>query len=157
MKTRMLVMIYIFFVVMFLLTGSSATEKKIIPVDDAVKIFEGIYINTEYSGFSIRYPQKFVISTDKRIEERALATQADPSIRAEYKIVECWTDSKGNTYCTVAVKYYTGYRLQQLWKLDESGNTLEINSKYAVHGEYPTEIDPNPDSSLYYYKIYYRQ
>ena len=53
-----LVLAVLFFV------GSCSTGKKIISVDDAMKQFERVYINTECSGQDPDYPQKVVITSD---------------------------------------------------------------------------------------------
>jgi hypothetical protein len=59
-------------------------------------------------------------------------------------------------YCTVDVKWPKGSPYKALWRLDKSGNTLEINLIYGSGGEYPTEIDPNAPGLLNYW-IGYRQ
>jgi hypothetical protein len=50
MKTRMFVSILILVLAVLIIIGSCATGKKMITVDDAMKRFEGVYVNTEYSG-----------------------------------------------------------------------------------------------------------
>jgi len=89
---------------------------------------------------------------------RASATSEYPSFKGEYTVAKSWTYSKGKMYCIVDVNYYSIVRSQELWKLDKSGKTLEMNCKRGHGGEYPTKIDPNVDPyGLLIYCIYYRQ
>jgi len=157
MKTRTLVSILILVLAVLIIAGSCATGKKMITVDDAMKKFEGVYVNTEYSGQKPTQPQKFVITSDGRMEDWSHATNEYPSYKGTYTVAESWMDSKGNMYCKVDLNY-GGARTQELWKLDESGNTLEVNYKYKYGsgGEYPIKIDPDVESPLYYC-IWYRQ
>jgi len=158
MKTRKLVIILILIAAVLIIVGSCATGKKIITVNDAMKQFEGVYINTEYSG-SMKDAQKIVIASDGRIERWLKATQTTFSIRGEYKIVESWKDSKGNIYCKVDV-IWRGIGTKELWRLDKARITFERNWIFAVQEEHPTEINPNPDPNVsitIYYQIYYRQ
>ena len=161
MKSRMFVAICSMLLVVFIFVGGCAARKKIISSDDAMKKFAGVYINTEYSGEGYDYVQKKVLTSDGRWENWALATNKNPSMRGEYKVVESWMDSKGNIYCSVDARTYIHEdKTKELWKLDKSGKILEMNYKYAIRGEYPTRIDPNPDPDAVptlYYLIYYRQ
>jgi len=156
-KIRMFVLILILVLAVMNIVGSCATGKKMITVDDAMKQFEGVYVNTEYSGQKGTHPQKFVIISDGRIEDWSLATNEYPSFRGTYTVAESWMDSKGNSYCKVDATYGFTKSLQ-LWRLDKSGNTLEVNFMFFSGGEYPTKIDPDvePNGPLYYC-IYYRQ
>ena len=159
MKTRMLVLILILVFTVLIVIGSCATGKKIISVDDAMKKYSGVYVNTECSGEGYTHPQKKVITSDGRIEDWALVTSTNPSRKCEYKVAKSWMDSKGNTYCTVDAKLHEA-RTKGLWKLDKSGKILEVNYKITVRGEYPKKIDPNPDPNVIptlHYCIWYRQ
>jgi len=157
MKTKMVISISILGLAVIIIAGSCAIGKKMITVDDAMKRFEGVYVNIEYSGQKMTQPQKFVITSDGRIEDWSLATNEYPSFKGKYTVAESWTDSKGNMYCKVDLNY-GGARTQELWKLDKSGKTLEVNFNFGSGGEYPTKIDPNvePYGPLYYC-IWYRQ
>jgi hypothetical protein len=157
MKTRTFVSILILVLAVMVIAGSCATGKKMITVDDAMKQFEGVYVNTEYSGQEITQPQKFVINSNGRIEDWSRATNEHPSYTGTYTVAESWMDSKGNSYCKVDLNYGGG-RTQELWRLDKSENTLEVNFKFGSGGEYPTKIDPDvePYGPLYYC-IWYRQ
>ena len=158
MKTRTFVSTLILVLSVMIVIGSCATGKKIISVEDAMKQFEGVYVNTEYSGQNPYFPQKCVITSDGRIEKWALATSEYPILKCEYTVAKSWMDSKGNMYCNVDAKSVTRGRTQELWKLDKSGKTLEVNYMEGHVGEYPTKIDPNvdPDGPLFYC-IWYRQ
>ncbi len=66
--------------------------------------------------------------------------------------------STRNMYCTVDVNTGTGAKMQELWRLNKSGNTIEANFKYGTAGEYPEKIDP--DAEVYgplFYWIGYRR
>jgi hypothetical protein len=159
-QTRTLVSILILVFAVLIIVGSCATGKKIITVDDAMKKFEGIWINTEYAESDFMHPQMFIITSDGGIEYRQLSTKTIPTNQGKYTVAESWTDSKGNIYSTVDTKWKIGWHTQELWKLDKSGNILETNYKLTMDEEYPTKIDPNPDPNAFtpiYYCIYYRQ
>jgi len=157
MISRMLVSIIIFVLALLIVAGSCTTGKKIISVNNAIKDFEGIFVNTEYPG-SLRYPQKIVITSDGRVGTWFQSYPKNFSDSAEYKIVESWRDSKGNIYCKVDAIWGGGLGTNELWRLDKARITFERNYIYAVHEEYPTEINPNPEASIaVYYMIYYRQ
>ena len=162
MKNRSLVSILILVLAVLIIIGSCATGKKIISVDDAMKDFEGVYVNTEYTGEGEGYthPQKKIITFDRKWEYWALATNTSPSWRGEYKVAESWKDSKGNTYCTVdASTYIYDNKTKELWKLDKSRKILEVNYQWTFHGKYPIKIDPNPDPTIIptlLYCIWYR-
>jgi hypothetical protein len=160
MKTRSLVLVAVFFVVVLSGEEGYASEKQVIAVDDAMKIFEGVYVNIEYSGEGYTHPQKRVLTLNGEWENWRIATQNFPSMKGEYRVVNSWMDSKGNTYCSVEARTYIhDDRTKELWKLDKSGKILECNFITAIRGECPNEIDPNPDPTIIptvYYQIYYR-
>jgi len=160
MRTRTLVSIVILVLAVLLVISSCATGKKMITVDDAMKKFEGVWINTEYEELDFMHPQKLIVTSDGRIETRQLSTQTIPSDKGEFTVAESWTDLKGNMYCTVDVKWQMVGRTKELWKLDTSGDIHEINYMLSFGDEYPTTIDPDPDpnaATALYYSIYYRQ
>ena len=161
MKTRTLVSILILVLAVMVIAGSCATTKKAISEEDAMKEFEGVYVNTEYSGEGYDNPQKCVLTSDGRWENWALATNTSPSWTGEYKVAESWMDTEGNIYCTVDARLFiTNDRKKELWKLDKSGKILEINYIYTIRGKYPSKIDPDPDPTItptLYYCIWYRQ
>jgi hypothetical protein len=66
-------------------------------LNDAMKKFEGVYINTEYSGEGYTHPQKKVITSDGRYDDWVLATNTYPSWKGEYKMADSYMDSRGNT------------------------------------------------------------
>jgi len=100
-QTRTLASILILVLAVLIIAGSCATGKKMITVDDAMKQFEGIYVNTEYSGLKTTQPQKYVITSDGRVEDWSIATNEYPSFRDQYTVVESWADSKGNMYLSL--------------------------------------------------------
>ncbi len=129
MKSRTLISVVILIMVVLIIAGSCATGKKIISVDDAMKQFEGVYVNTEYSGQDVYHPQKFVI-TNK------------------------WIDSTGNIWYTlirdageIAGQDYG------LCKISDSGKTWEY---IFASEDYPIE-EWESDKFEYNYRIRYRQ
>ena len=153
MKARTFVSILILVLAVMVIAGSCATMKQAISIDDAMKEFAGVYVNTEYDGNRKTQPQKYVVTSDGKIEDWALATNERASWKGEYVIVESWVDSEGNIYCTVDTKYYTGSTTKELWKLDKTRSTFEEQFKLGRGGEYPTKIDPDvePYGPLYYW------
>jgi hypothetical protein len=157
MKTRMLVIILILVLLVLIVAGSCATGKKAITIEDPIKNINGVYVNTDY-GERAYQPQKIVITFDGRFEDWELATQETASGNGEYTIAKSWVDSKGNMYGTVVVKYHGSSTVEELWKLDKTGNTLEMNFRYGSGDDYPTKIDPDVEhNGPLFYCIYYRQ
>jgi hypothetical protein len=161
MKKQALVILVAIVVTVTLKIGSYATENKMISIDDAMKIFEGTYVNTDYSGQGFTHPQKIVLSSNGEWEIWRIATQKNPSMKGEYQVENSWMDSKGNIYCTVESRTYIhNDRTKELWKLDKSRKIYEANFITAIRGDLPREIDPDPDPNIIptlYYQIYYRQ
>ena len=143
--------IFILIIVVLIIAGSCATGKKIISTNKAIRQFEGVYVNTEYTGYVELYPQKRVIYQDGRMEVYDKATNKSPTYKNEYTIDESWSDSAGIVYSTVIVEWTpTGNTTLELWKLDKRNDTFEVNfnlySLYEdVSKEYPTKIDPDLD------------
>ena len=159
MKTNASVFSVSIIVTVLLISASGATGKKMVEVDDAMKSISGIWVNTEYSGTDIFHPQKFVLTSDGRVEFWMNTTLEYPTATGKYNVTKSWTDLKGNLYSTIELEYYDGDKSQDLWKLDKSGNTLEVNYRMAGSG-YPERIDPNPRAKppqYEYYFILYRQ
>jgi hypothetical protein len=164
MKISMLNSLIVPAIIVLIITNCFAAGKKIIPSSDAMKQFEGVYINTEYSGLDLFHVQKYIIRANGIAEKHSKATVDSFSMNGEYEILESWSDSNGNLYCKADVRWSDSTAIE-LWRLDESGNTFEVNSKYFFLGheiihEYPKEIEQNPESNIYpklYYCIYYRQ
>lgn len=162
-KKSRLLSIFILFLVL-IIAASSATGKKIISTNDAMKKLEGVYINTEYSGYIDMFPQKRVIFLDGKMETYNKATNGSPTFKTEYTIEESWSDSTGAIYSTVVVEWTpTGNTSLELWKLNQKGDVFEVNfNSYSIYKDvsrdYPNRIDPDlenfPESI---YSIWYRQ
>ena len=163
MKTRTLVSILILVLVALAIIGSCAKRKKAISIEDAMKQFEGVYVNTEYSRFVDLHAQKRVIILDGKIEAYPKVTNESYLYKGEYEIEKSWSDSTGNIYGTVDVKWLDGLTTLELWKLDKARNTFEVNGKIfyphqdVIH-EHPTKIDPKFETlGKLFYCIWYRQ
>jgi len=161
-KSNFLSILIIF--IILIIAASSASGKKILSTDDAMKKLEGVYINTEYSGYIDLYPQMRIIFSDGKMETYNKATNGSPTFKAEYSIEESWSDSTGVIYSTVVVEWTpTGNTSLELWKLDQKGDIFEVNfnlySLYEdVNHEYPTKIDPSSETfPKSIYSIWYRQ
>jgi hypothetical protein len=92
MKTRKPVLFLVVIGLIFI--GSLTYAKKLISINDAMKKYEGVWINEEYTGEKVTQPQKFVITADGGVEDWALATQASPTFRGNHKVVESWIDRR---------------------------------------------------------------
>jgi hypothetical protein len=146
------------FIVALSSVGGYASEKQAIAVEDAMKMFEGTYVNEEYSSWT--YPRRCDIEINGIIREWVNATQKKPSWIGDFKVVECWKDSEGNLYSTLDMRYRGGDFLQELWRIDNSGSTFERTFTRTFGHEYPDKIEPNPDPNAVpklYYMIYHRQ
>jgi hypothetical protein len=165
MKTRTYVSILILVLAVLIISEGFAQKKKVIPIEDAVKKLEGVYVNTEHSGYDYyRHPQKRVIFTNGKMNIYTKATNQSPSYQTEYSIEESWSDSTGIIYCKAIVKIRSGSFISlELWKLDANGDVFEVmfNFYYPnedVSQEYPAKIDSGAEMfPRLSYNIYYRQ
>jgi hypothetical protein len=165
MKTKPLAIILILILAVLIASDGFAKKKNVIPIEDAVKKLEGVYINTEHSGYDYyRHPQKRIIFSNGKMDVYAKATNQSPSFKTEYSIEESWTDSTSVIYCKVIAKIRSGsFTSFELWKLDAKGDVFEVmfNFYYPnedVSQEYPTKIDPDAETfPRLSYNIYYRQ
>jgi hypothetical protein len=141
-----------------------AKRKKAIPIEDAIKKYEGVYVNTEYEGNDYqRHPQKRIIYSDGKMEVYPKTT-GNFSYKTEYSIEESWSDSNGAIYSKVIVKWRHGSNTSlELWKLDTKGDVFEVNFNFYflyedVNKEYPTKIDPNSETfPRSFYNIYIKR
>lgn len=159
-----LLLILILVIAVLIITGSCATGKKIISTNKAMRQFEGVYVNTEYSGYADLHPQKRIISSDGKMEIYTKVSRGSPTFKAEYMIEESWSDSTGIIYSTVIVKWTpTSNTSRELWKLNKKRNTFEVNfNLYSIYEDvsqkYPNKIDPNSETfPKSIYSIWYRQ
>jgi len=162
-KSRFLSILTLILVVL-VIAGSCATGKRIISNERAIRQFEGVYVNNEYSGYVEYYPQKRAIHPDGRMEVYLKANNKSAHFKTEYTIDESWSDSAGAVYSTVTVEWTPGGNTTlELWKLDKRNDTLEVNFNFYslyedVSREYPTRIDPDLDNfPNAAYNIWYRQ
>jgi bla regulator protein BlaR1 len=161
-KVRFLSLMIIFAAT--IMVASLATGKKIISRYDAITQFQGVYVNSEYSGHVESYPQKRIIYPDGRMEVYFKATNQSPNFTNRYTIDESWSDSAEIVYSTVIVEWTpTGNTTRELWKLDKKNNTFEVNfNSYSLYEdvsqEYPEKIDPHAEQfPTSIYSIWYRQ
>jgi hypothetical protein len=123
----------------------------------AIKALAGTWINTKMSGLK-HYTQKLVIASDGKIE--VWLSTSYITVRQVLNVVSSWRDPEGDLYCTADVQTIGETSDQYLWKLSESGNTLEANHKMTRGEPYPKQIDRAPDLTKLpriYYGIWYRQ
>ena len=160
MKARKLLILMVILVTLNAGTECFAKREKPVPTEEAIQKVAGIWVNTEYSGDDIFHPQKFIITSDGIFEYWVATNQEYPTATGQYKILKSWMDSKGNMFIFVDRESYGGAKRQDLWKIDKSGSTLEVNYRQAGKG-YPERINPKPDPqedfSFEYYLIFYRQ
>jgi bla regulator protein BlaR1 len=161
-KLRYLSLMIIF--VVTIMVASIATGKKIISRYDAITQFQGVYVNTEYSGHVESYPQKRIIYSDGRMDVYFKATNQSPNFTNKYTIDESWSDSAEIVYSTVIVEWTPGGNTtRELWKLDNRNDTFEVNFNFyslyeEVSQEYPEKIDPYAEKfPTSIYSIWYRQ
>jgi hypothetical protein len=127
--------------ILFVVVGCLTVGKTPISNEDAVNTIAGIWVNTEYSGQEMAHPQKVVFTLNGIFEEYAIATNTFFFNRGKYIVKECWIDSRGNLYCTVNLLFGVNSGSQELWRLDETGEKLEMNWKYGIGDEFPKRID----------------
>ena len=149
MKTRTLVLILILVFAVLIVLGSCATGKGSYK-RDFKKDFIGTWINPEYNKWTeSRLFAKLVIKSDSLMMAYDAETSEIP-IEITMRIDDRWTDINGFTYYKVFVEWSGYLTIHELWCIDESKQTFELNWYRA---SYPDEINPKSGR----YQIYYRQ
>jgi hypothetical protein len=110
----------------------------------------GTWVNPEYSKYSeLPYAILDVIS-DSEMECYQIESSEWAST-TKLIIDDRWVeDQEPYTYYKVYVEMTGGFIRHELWRIDDSKNTLEIN---WFRSSYPDEVDPKSG----YYLIYYRK
>ena len=110
----------------------------------------GTWVNPEYSKWTeSRLLAKRVVKSDSLLIAYEAETSEWP-FEIELRIDNMWIDDQGYIYYKIYTVASGGFVYHELWRIDESKDTLEINW-YAA--SYPDEINPKSG----YYLIYYRQ
>ena len=69
MKIRTFASILILILAVLITSDGFSKSKKSIPIEDAMKKFKGVYINTEYSGYDFyQHPQKCIIFSEGKMK-----------------------------------------------------------------------------------------
>jgi hypothetical protein len=170
MKTRTLVSIFILVLVVVIIAGSCATQKKAsyekgfyIPTRD--EVIHGIWINMDYSGDSAQ-AQKIVMSHWGHYEIYTLVKNLTANYTGTFILVDKWIDPEGNTW----YKDYVRNASHVMFELDKISNngtiweyvyysqahpTEDQKSTDGTPRGFPTEAQMNPGGP--HYHIYYRQ
>ena len=121
MKAKVLVLagIFLLFVTPILL---SEDYKKEIPVEDAMKVFCGTWINTGW-GTEID-----IYNNDGTYEWYWRKTDADPYAKGRFRIEKAWVDSKDNIWFIVWRDFQ--HNTWALTKISDSGTVLELTRYY---------------------------
>jgi hypothetical protein len=146
MKSRTLVSILILVLIVCstVLAGSGKKEEELY----------GTWVNSDYNKSA--ESAKVIVDPDPGIRDDANGTvigylresDEQPTGRFGFRIEEKWNDDEGNIWYKIEAFSHTRYN--HLWKISNSGNTLEF---VRTRQNYPDEIDPNHSN----YRIYYRQ
>ena len=150
MKTRNLVSILILVLAVMVIAGSCATMKS--PDKMVYERFCGTWVNTEYEGKE--YPAvKEIYNPDGTLTAYSHLHDTGTYGYAFYTVEKRWTDSEGNSWYHVKIKYplVTTATVYQLCKLDKYNTILEYNYSGT---KYPDAVDPKDKRSDY--RIYYR-
>ncbi len=101
----------------------------------------------EEAAFNIIYPSQIVFTPDGKFTPRGVLAQALGV--TPYRITSKWTDSEGNLWYKVVIKFEGEVYL--LIKVDSSNKILELSTS---PDDYPTEIDMkrHPTDRIYYRK-----
>ena len=155
MKSKMLVCVLIFIVVVLSSVRSFADDKEkygfYVPKPNE-EIY-GTWVNKDYSSIVRRRPQKIVIHFWGYWEDYNKVTDATSIQRGTLTLVDKWINSEGN----ICYKAYwrsgeSKYGDFMLHKISNSSSVIEyIYNSYM----WPTEAELNPDNPNY--RIYYRQ
>jgi hypothetical protein len=155
MKSKTLLFILIFLVVVLTSVGSFADDKEkfgfYVPKQNE-EIY-GIWVNKDYTTVQFRYPQKIEILFWGYWEEYDKVTDDTSIIQGTITLVDRWIDSDGNicykTYWMFGESKYDDF---YLYKISKDRSTMEsIYNSY----KWPIEADMNKDSPNY--RMYYRQ
>jgi hypothetical protein len=128
-------------------------SKSLIKREASVEEIYGRWINTAYDEDHLYSCAKIVVN---QTEICVYYNSSSPEYsyigrQGTYVITDSWSDNKGNSWYRVCWSNLNG-DLYQLWKISNSGTTLELTSRAF---EYPIEIETN--SYRVTYRIYYRQ
>jgi hypothetical protein len=101
--------------------------------------------------------QKSVHTPDGMVQDYTLLSDATPVQQVKIRIVNCWTDSEGNTWFKNEGTVLEGPhknsmpKVQTLERINRSGTLLEVMVRGVADfspGSYPSKIDPT-DPYLY--------
>ncbi len=114
----------------------------------------GTWVNSDYNESA--ETAKIIVDPDPGIRDDANGTvigylresDEQPAGRFTFRIEEKWIDDEGNIWYKIEAFSHTRYN--HLWKISNTGNTLEY---VRTRPNYPDEIDPNHPN----YRILYRQ
>ena len=148
MKTRALVSVIILILVVLTIVGSCATRKKAIPIEEALEIRSGIWVNEHYQH------EKLVVQhPDGRYEEYSDLQQEKFYLSGKSDIYESWRDSDGVLWYRAHYQDNVGREGYMFVKISNSDNTFEWiqteKNKMIEEWKYPVVG--------YAYYIYYRQ
>ena len=150
MKSRTLVSILFFVLVVLIVIGSCATRRKAISEEDFMETWSDTWVNTD-----LKEDQKIVNHPDGTQDHFGDLTSTTVSYKEKITILDQWLDAKGTIW-------YRGYwemillndsKGYEMGKISDSGNTFEI---IWASEDYPIE-EWEPDKFEYNYRIYYRQ
>jgi len=154
MKTRIVITnVILIFAVLIFIGNYAIGEDEYVPAENE-EIY-GTWVNPSYrTGVGELYwawfAQKMIYKPGGTLE--AYDAVADIGhFSAEYKIIDKWSDSEGNTYYKLYTKWgdktYGQKTVYELHKVSNSGLTLEYINTYD---EYPTEFDTDhPQYHIY--------
>ena len=144
MKARIFMYLCMIFVVVTALIAGGDKEEELY----------GTWVNFDYNA-SAENAKRIIIS-DPGIRDEANGTiffytreyDEQPEGGITFRIEEKWKGDEGNIW--YKIEPFGMMVIYELWKISDSGDTLEIAS---TRQNYPDEIDPNHVN----YRIYYRQ
>ncbi len=139
MKTKKLV--YVSILLLFVASILSAEDfKKEIPVEDAMKVFCGTWINTGWGT------EKDIYNNDGTYEWYWQKADANPAYKGTFKIEKAWMDGEGNIWFTVWRSYQGNS--WALSKVSNSGTILEY-TRYFDADNPPSKIVQDGDYFKY--------
>lgn len=135
--------------VIFLATGCSPRHY----VAKAKEEIYGTWTSTQ------RSPHKLVMLPDGTWEEYIYESDAAPTYKGTFQIIDKWKDAEGNVwykeFVTLTFPAGTKEMTQELDKIDKSGRVWEFDFNYVPKyepGSFPKEINPKGND----YGIYQR-
>ena len=157
MKTKTLVCVLVFLVVVLTIVGSYASDKEKYGfyVPNPKEELYGTWVNKEYSGTLLAYYQKWVFRFWGYAKQYNNVADKLSVFQNTFFLVDKWSDSEGNIWYKIYIQEGSWkYGWFAVVKFSKGGTVFEYTDA-AYPLMWPSEADLEPDNPKY--RIYHRQ